>query len=284
LVDLGLDRKRIGIEERSWFITIDDFRRLTAALPGATFVDCYGLVEQGRMIKSAQEIEYIRQAAQAADAGILAGIEAVQSGVTENEVAAEIHRAQIIAGSEYTGLPIFCVSGIRGVTMGHATWYRKRLEPNECIKFEIPACINRYHAALFRPVWLGEPPKEVVRASETAITALQSAKDAIKPGVKVGDIHETIQQVMVSGCGIPKRSGRTGYSIGIAFAPDWGEGHIISFYQGDQSLLQANMTFHLIVHAPLQEYGAFNTSDTILVTDDGCETLTTGVEQKLFVR
>ena len=61
------------------------------------------MVEEGRMIKSPREIEYITQAARATEAGVLAGIEASAVGATENEVAAAVHTAQIKAGSEYTG-------------------------------------------------------------------------------------------------------------------------------------------------------------------------------------
>ena len=111
LEDLGVAGKRIGIEKKSWFITIDNLERLTAAMPSATIVDGSNLVEEGRVVKSPQEVTYIRQAARAAEAGILAGIEASEVGATENDVAAEIHRAQIRAGSEYTGLPIFVQAG-----------------------------------------------------------------------------------------------------------------------------------------------------------------------------
>ena len=123
LVSLGLDGKRIGLENDSWFLTSRDYIRLTAMMTEARFEDCSGLVEQGRMIKSPQEIEYMRQAARAAEAGMKAGIEAAVVGATENEVAAEVHHAQILAGSEYTGLPIFVASGPRSA-ITHAPWYR----------------------------------------------------------------------------------------------------------------------------------------------------------------
>ena len=168
LADLGLVGQRIGLEYRSWFITIEDYLRLSAVLPDTRFVDCSGLVEQGRMIKSPQEIEYMRQAARAAEAGIRAGVEASAVGATENEVAAEVHRAQILAGSEYTGLPIFVSSGERA-DMTHATWYRRRLEPSDMVHMEIPGCVNRYHAAKWAQVYLGDPPKQVVSAFEAAI-------------------------------------------------------------------------------------------------------------------
>jgi len=67
LVDLGMGSKRIGVEKRSWFITNHDFERLKGMMRGARFVDCSMLVEEGRMIKSPQEIDYMRQAARCAE-------------------------------------------------------------------------------------------------------------------------------------------------------------------------------------------------------------------------
>ena len=160
LADLGLAGRRIGLDYDSFFLRSRDEKRLGAALPEATFVDAAGLVEEGRLIKSPQEIEYMRQAARAAEAGLRAGIEACRVGVTENDVAAEIHRAQILAGSEYTGLPIFIRTGARDAQT-HSTWARHVLEAGDSVTMEMPGCINRYHAAMYRQVFLGRPARGI---------------------------------------------------------------------------------------------------------------------------
>ena len=187
--ELGLGNKRIGIEKSSWFITIADFDRLQQMLPDATFVDCSMLVEEGRMIKSEAELEYMRQAATAAEAGIAAGIEASQVGVSENDVAAAVHQAQIKAGSEYTGLPCFVTAGERSF-LGHVTWYRETLKAGDTVFFEIPGCINRYHSALMRNCYLGDPPERMVKATDVMVNALEESIKFIKPGVTAHEAHE----------------------------------------------------------------------------------------------
>ena len=185
LMDLGKADARIGVQYDSFFLTSRDEKGLAAALSSATFVDGSGLVEEGRMVKSAQEIEYIRQAAKTAEAGLRAGIEACQVGVTENDVAAEIHRAQIKAGSEYTGLPIFIRTGDRD-SMTHSTWYRNVLQPGDSVTIEMPGCINRYHAATYRQIFFGDPPELLLRAREVGSEVMAKAKAAIRPGVPAG--------------------------------------------------------------------------------------------------
>ena len=234
LVDLGLGDKRLGLQYDSFFMTVRDEKQITAMLPTATFMDCSGLVEEGRVIKSPQEIDYIRQAAETVEQGIRAGIAACQVGVTENDVAAEIHHAQIKAGSEYTGLPIFIRTGERD-SMTHATWYRNKLEPGDSVTIEMPGCINRYHAAIYRQIYLGDPPELLLKGMEVGKDILQRAKDAIRPGVPAGEIHSLVQSSLEESMGpASRRNSRTAYSIGIAFAPDWGEGQILSMLEGEQ--------------------------------------------------
>ena len=288
LADLGLDDKRVGIAYDSFFLTVRDEKQLTARLPSATFVDASGLVEAGRVVKSAQEIEYIRQAARAAEAGLEAGIDACAVGVTENDVAAEIHHAQIRAGSEYTGLPIFIRTGARDAQT-HATWARNVLEAGDSVTMEMPGCINRYHAAMYGQVFLGDPPERLLRAMEIGRGIMQAALDAIRPGVAAGEIHRLVQDRLEEAMGpASRRESRTAYSIGIAFAPDWGEGHILSMTQGEQRPLEAGMTFHLLAgHVLLQDMERVKRScysDTVLVTETGCEVLTGGVEHKVYAK
>jgi Xaa-Pro dipeptidase len=67
---------------------------------------------------------------------------------------------------------------------------------------------------------------------------------------------------------------RTGYSVGVSYPPDWGEGHILSLRHGDPTPLEPGMVFHVV--PALREYGrwAVGVSETVLVTPDGCEVLT----------
>ena len=288
LADLGLAGARIGLDYDSFFLRTRDEKRLVAALPAATFVDGAGLVEEGRLVKSPQELAYMRHAARAAEAGLRAGIEACRAGVTENDVAAEIHRAQILAGSEYTGLPIFIRTGARDAQT-HATWARHPLEPGDSITMEMPGCINRYHAALYGQVFLGEPPEALLRGMEIGNGIMREAKAAIRPGVPAGDIHALVQGRLREAAGeAAQRNSRTAYSIGIAFAPDWGEGHILSMTQGEARPLEAGMTFHLLAGhvflSGMERIKRSCCSDTVLVTEDGCETLTGGVEHKVYVK
>ncbi|MDX1522824.1 MAG: Xaa-Pro peptidase family protein, partial [Anaerolineae bacterium] len=180
LQEFGLDRSRIGFEKNCWFFTAAQQQRLFAACDQATYIDCSGIVEAGRLIKSEYEIDLMRQVARTTEAGIQAGIEAIEPNVTENDIAAEIHYAMIKAGSEWPSIAPFIASGERGA-IGHATWAGRVIQPQDSVFLEVSGCLKRYHAAMMRTVFVGEPDASLWEAEKLVHAAMNACIEAIKP-------------------------------------------------------------------------------------------------------
>ncbi len=248
----------------------------------ATFLDCSGIVETLRLIKSADEIAMLREAARTTEAGMRAGIEAVAAGVSENDVSAEIHQAMIRAGSHYPAISPFVASGWR-CAVGHATWEDRRIEQGDCVFLEVGGCRHRYHAPLMRTLFVGEPIAEVLEAELVINEAVATAVEAMRPGVAAGDIDHMCRQALARYTHGGTQATRSGYSVGIAFAPDWGEGHILSIQPSEARYLEENMTFHLIPWLQVPGLAGVGISETVLVTRDGAERLL-DLERKIFVR
>jgi len=282
LVEFGWHYKRIGYEKNCWFFTAAQQDRPFATCSQATFVDCTGLVEASRLIKSEHEIELMRQAARATEAGMQAGIAAVQAGVTENDVAAEIHYAMIKAGSEWPSIQPFIASGYREA-IGHATWAGRTLENGDCIMLELAGCLKRYHAPLMRSGFVGEPEPAVRQAEQVVHEAFEAIRQAIKPGVSAGAVDAIGRAIIASSDFGGTQASRTSYSVGIGLPPDWGEGHILSIQPDEPRVLEANMTFHVLPWVQIPRVGSISFSETVRVTPDGCE-LITNFERALFVK
>lgn len=75
---------------------------------------------------------------------------------------------------------------------------------------------------------------------------------------------------------------RLGYSIGINFPPNWGEGHIISLRSNAPTVLEPGMVFHTPPGLMGYKNIGIGFSETILVTENACEIIT-DPERKLFV-
>jgi Xaa-Pro dipeptidase len=118
-----------------------------------------------------------------------------------------------------------------------------------------------------RVVSVGDPDEEVRRRAEVVSEALTAAIEAIKPGARSGDVDAACRGMIEdAGYGHLFRH-RTGYMLGVAFPPGWGEGHITDLKPHDDAVLVPNTVFHLvpILHDPGNH--GIGMSETILVTD-----------------
>ena len=167
LRDGGFDKARIGVEKRSWFLTVDTYEGLKERLPQATFCDGSMLIEQFRMVKSQAELGYMRQAGEIAGIGLKAAYEVIEPGVTEDHVAARFNEVVTDRGSEWPGLPPFVASGVRS-SFTHATYAGRTIQEGDAVLLELPAVIKRYAAAVMRTVLVGTVPEEVRRNNDTA--------------------------------------------------------------------------------------------------------------------
>jgi len=280
---MGLADKRIGVEKSGWFFSVDEYETLRSVLPRATLVDASSAVERARVVKSDAEIAMMRRAARIADRATQAGIDAVQAGRSEDEVAAEVHRVAILEGSEYMGLPPFVLSGER-TCLPHGTWRGRTLQPGDHVYFEVSAAKFRYSAAIMRCVAVGEPKDPRVRAMADAVIAgLEAGMAAIRPGVTCEAVDAACRSV-IERAGFGKYfTHRTGYSIGVNFPPDWGEGQILSLRHGEPTPLEPNMTFHMVPLCLVYREIGVGFSATVRVTEAGCEELTS-LPRRLVVK
>jgi Xaa-Pro dipeptidase len=258
--------KRIACDRKSWFLTVDFFEKLKGAIGNLS--DGSGLVESLRAVKSPLELQQLDKAAEACDAGIEAGVRAVRVGATENDVVAEIMAGMIRAGSEYLGMEPLVNSGPRS-GIPHATWRRRLIRNDEMFVMEPAASYNRYHVARFQVVAVGKVPQKAYDMQKVCEEALAAALTEMKPGNPCRKPHETAQTVIDRAGYTDGFRKRAGYSSGISFAPDWGEGNILSLYFGVSTELRPGMCFHIPI--TLRDYGKFTTavSETVVITSNG---------------
>lgn len=258
--------RRIALDRNAWYLTVNLYARLVQEIGEP--LDGSLLVEQLRRVKSPFELGMLEKAAAANDAGMQAGLAAVRIGASENDVAAAILQASVAAGGEYVGMEPFVTSGPRS-GIPHTTWRRRRFAAGDVAILETAACYNRYHAALYRTVFFGKVPESARRMYAVCEEALDAGLAKLKPGNSCADVHNAVQAVIDRAGFTEGFRKRSGYSIGLSFAPDWGEGNILSLYRGVDVPLEAGMAFHIPI--TLRDYGQFTVavSDTYVVTSAG---------------
>lgn len=279
LSELDADGEIIGIEEDSLFLNVEHHRKITDEFP-AEFVGCTNIVETQRRVKSEAELNYIRRAARIVSDATEDGIAEIEEGINENKVAGTVSESLISSGSGHVATQPYVVSGTRSA-LPHARWSGRTIENGDIVYFEVGAAVNRYHGSVLRTAYLGTPPDRVVEVSDLVVDALEAAIDRIEPGIPAAEVdHACRRRIDDAGYG-PHFVHMTGYSLGIAFKPGWGEGNLVTLGPNDETPLEPNMTFHMPVIVFLPEYGAIGCSETVRVTDDEAEVLT-DVDRRLF--
>ncbi|MSO93067.1 MAG: aminopeptidase P family protein [Rhodospirillales bacterium] len=283
LKDLGLETKRIGVDFSSFFLPVEKFEELKAALPNARIVNGAGVVEEERKVKSPAEIDVIRRACRVSEAGMRAMVDHARPGITENELAGEIHKALIANGSEYPGLPVFLATGWRS-EIPHANWSDKVIAKGEVVFCELTGVVKRYSGPLLRCVVLGKPTEDLARRAAVCEEMLEAALRTIKPGIASHDANAAVVAVAEKAGMGSGAINRCGYSIGINFPPDWGEGSFLDLKKDDRTVLKPGMCFHVPRSMRLEGKDAVSISESVLVTEKGCEVLTDFSPRKLIVK
>lgn len=273
LKEKGYQNKVIATEMDTYYYTAKCQERLALGLPNAKFVDGTNLINWVRIVKSDAEVDYIRKAARIAENTMEVAYNAVAEGVRQCDAAALIYQAQISGTDEYGGdypaiIPLM-PSGIRTSTP-HLSWTDEPYKKGETVILELSGCYRRYHCPLARTMIIGETTQKVRDLEAVVVEGINRALEVVKPGVTCEEVERTWAK-SIAASGFIKDS-RIGYSMGVNYPPDWGE-HTASLRPGDKTVLQPNMTFHMIPGIWLQDFGV-EISESFRVTEKGCETFT----------
>jgi Xaa-Pro dipeptidase len=264
-------RSAVGLETASWFLSVRDFRALERA-GSCAFEDWNGVVEAFRLDKTAEEVERIGHAARAAEQGLQAALDVAAPGKTENDLAAAMFHGAIAAGGEYLGHPPLVVSGER-TALCFAMWRRRELRDGDVILLESGGCVDRYHAIVARSAVLGRATALQHDVAGAIIGGLEAAIAAIGPGVTSREADAACRGVIEQAGFAELFTHRTAYGVGIGFPPNWSEGKSLALRPEDDTVLRPGMTFHIVPTVFHRDFGMCF-SETVCVTEQGCEVLT----------
>jgi Xaa-Pro aminopeptidase len=215
-------------------------------------------LQRARSVKDPDELDAIRTAIAIADVGQAAARAALRTGINELELWTETRAAmETAAGSRLPVLADF-VTGPRTAEIGGPPTDR-RIEEGDLLLVDLVPRVGGYWGDSCATVATAEPPAEVSEAHERALRALQEAKAAIRPGARAGDI-DTIARAHLT---FPHH---TGHGLGLTTHE---QPRIVP---GNDQLLEPGMVIALEPGTYADGWG-LRVEHVVLVTDDGCETL-----------
>lgn len=211
--DIGLDLSHPGAAQLApGMLSAQEYLDLVSALPDARFVNGVDAIDDLMLIKDQAELERLREAARVAEAGFRAGLSAIATGVTENEIAGEIEREIRRGGSTWA----WAVTGGTEVGAGARTAFRhgvsqqstdRRVGTDEFLILDIHTLIDLYMADFALPVFFGSPNATQLRMIEAWEGAINTLFDNFRPGVRIADCaraaHRYFEQAGFGDLGLP---------------------------------------------------------------------------------
>jgi Xaa-Pro dipeptidase len=279
----GLATGAVGVE--SDFLPMATAEALRAALPGARLVDAGDAVMRARHVKDAGELRAIRAASRISDVGMDAAIAAVAERASEIEVSVaamtamqrewQRNFADFLAidfgsteGGVINALWSYCLVGDR-VPLNSMPPTTRRPADGEIVWVVIWTACDGIHAENERSVAVGELDAQRRRAFEALLAVRAEAQQAIRPGATCADVYRAAEKSYVDHGYGDYLPGRVGHGLGL------GPHEAPSLGPADDLVLASGMTLTFEPNLRIPSFGGLQHSDSLVVTDDGFEFLTT---------
>lgn len=236
------------------------------AVPQAEFVDVETPLCELRACKTAAEIAIIRHAYRIAELGIQAAVDVIAVGVTERQVAAAAEAAMRLAGAEGTGIDTIVASGPHARPILARSTFR-RIAADDLVLLTVAPRFQGYHAAIGRPVLVGDPGPELRRARAVAVQAQETCARALQAGVQ-GRAVEAVGRSIVEAAGLGAYFLYSGvHSVGvIEFEPP-------IFGPSSSARIERDMVISIDIPLFDAPWGGLRIEDGYLIGESGAEHL-----------
>ena len=259
---LGL--RRVGFE--SQHLTVDQHQRLSAALPAElSLVPTAGLVEELRIVKSAEEVALLRTVASIAGRAFDRVRSAIRSGVRERDVAFLLEQTFRELGADGPAFETIVASAERGA-LPHGRASDRVLERGDMVVVDFGATAGGYHSDTTRTIVVGEPTTEQARVIEAVRQAQLASMALMKPGVAADAIDRRAREALAG------EAHAFGHGLGHGIGLQVHERPFLS--PTDHTALRAGM---VITNEPgiyIPGWGGVRLEEMVLITETGPEVLT----------
>lgn len=180
LTAAGLTQGTLGFDDARVIPWLKD-----VGLPDAKGVEAADIFKEVRMVKSANEIELLRETSVRCESALDVAIDSLHLGQRISDVEDE-YRRRI---GELGGNTRWLIINQDGLNSG-------RIEPDKVIKIDSVGEYKGYVGDIGRSIVVGNPTDEIVRRNEVNDKALRIAYAEIRPGMTFAEVSRIVADVM----------------------------------------------------------------------------------------
>jgi Xaa-Pro aminopeptidase len=260
------DVRRLGLEAEH--VTWSAKHRWAQDLGPAQPVATSGVVEALRQVKDAGELARMARAASIADAALGEVLPLLGERRREDEVALALDTAMRRLGAEDRAFETIVASG-PNAAKPHARPTRRVIVEGDPVVVDFGAIFAGYRSDMTRTFCVGgEPPGTLARVFEVVGAAQAAGVAAVRAGVATGDVDRACRDLIGDAGWRDAFEHGTGHGVGLDIheAPAVGP--------GSTAILATGVVVTVEPGVYLAGIGGVRVEDTVVVTDDGCHTLT----------
>ncbi len=266
---MGLGEAKLGFElgdDQRLGIPANYLLRLTEALPKAQIKDGTAALTEMRLIKSPQEIEFMRKACDISMKAYDRCLPQLRPGMTRREVADKLYISMIEEGA-HPRHPGFLM-------LNASTRYdERRYDKGDRMIADFGACYEGYYGDITRMAIFGPASEEQKKDHRMACDVIQLCFDVMQPDTPIAELSRVANRELVKrGYQAVDSPKRIGHGIGMARAEP------PSLNEVEKELHRPGMILALEPKVR-SEKSAVHLEEDVLITERGPEFLTTGREE-----
>lgn len=264
--ELALDGKRLGVETLA--MRLLEANALRGAIPGLDLVPADDALAGLRLHKSADEIAHLRAAIAISEAALQAVLDAVRPGMTEQQIAGLLVMEQLQRGGGAVPFEPIALTGLRAA-LPHGTPTDRAIRPGEPLLLDFGTTVGGYASDITRTFSFG-PPSDRFKDVYAAVQAANAAgRAAARPGLSAQEVDRAARrEIEAAGFG-DYFTHRTGHGLGL-------QAHESpNIVEGNTQILEPGMVFTIEPGIYLPGEIGVRIEDDVVITADGCESLTT---------
>jgi Xaa-Pro dipeptidase len=257
---------RIGVEGQR--MRVFDLFALQKALPGAEFIDIHAEISAIRLHKTADEISRQRQAIRISEAALEATLGEIAVGMTETEIESILLRNLFSHGADGLAFaPIVAAGDNAAKPHAHARG-DYRIKPGDALLLDFGGTFQGYSADITRTFFVKEVSDYDRAFYETVLAANQMGRDEARPGITASELDDAVLRVLEQSQFAQYCRHKTGHGLGLDVheAPQ--------IMRGNGQRLEPGMVFTIEPGLYREGEAGVRIEDDVVVTEDGCESLT----------
>ena len=272
LDELNLKGKNLGVEYDAYGLTGRNSMLLNSSLKDyCKLEDQSELITKLRVVKSLEEIVYVKKAALLADKVLERVWKIAKAGVSESKILAEMQSVVLEGGGDYPANEYIIGSGKNALLCRYQSEKQILSNPDQ-LTIEWAGTFKHYHSAMFRTIPIGKANKKHFVMHEACLEALKNCENKLKPGNKLGEVFDAHAKIFDNLGFKDSRMNACGYSLGTTFSPNWMDWPMI-FTNNKYVIQPGNVFFMHMILMDSKNQLAMNLGETYLVNKNGNERL-----------